>query len=199
MEPLRGVGHAVGSFHPLQSFPTARPPAAFEGSLVAIEASEPALERRLTALAHVLGARPRLVPAAQRGLYHAAAVLASNYLVALAAQAAEVLVAAGWSRQDALDALIPLMSGVLGSLSTQGLPNALIGPIRRGDAATVVQHLKALSQLAAAGRSTPLRLYLVLGEAALALAREAGLDATAAQRIAEALTPSGSDQEVTEP
>jgi predicted short-subunit dehydrogenase-like oxidoreductase (DUF2520 family) len=91
------------------------------------------------------------------------------------------------------------MSGVLGSLSTQGLPNALIGPIRRGDAATVVQHLKALSQLAAAGRSTPLRLYLVLGEAALALAREAGLDATAAQRIAEALTPSGSDQEVTEP
>jgi hypothetical protein len=56
-----------------------------------------------------------------------------------------------------------------------------------------------LSRLEPAGHSLPLRLYLILGQAALELAREAGLEGEVAQRIAQALTPGGSDQEVTEP
>jgi predicted short-subunit dehydrogenase-like oxidoreductase (DUF2520 family) len=197
--PLSQSGHAVGSFHPLQSFPVARPPEAFRGSLIALEASDETLLRELTALAVNLGATPRLVPGGERTLYHAAAVIASNYLVALSAQAADVLVAAGWSRADALAALLPLMQGALDNLRAQGLPDALIGPIRRGDATTVTRQVEALSQLEPEGRSLPLRLYLVLGQAALELARQAGLEGDAAQRIAQALTPGGSDQEVTEP
>jgi hypothetical protein len=125
--------------------------------------------------------------------------MASNYLTALAAEAADVLVAAGWSRADALAALLPLMRGALDNLQAEGLPDALIGPIRRGDATTVARQAKALSELTPHGHSLPQRLYLVLGQAALELAREAGLEDQAAQRIAQALTPGGSDQEVTEP
>jgi len=183
LQPLRSSGSSVGSFHPLQSFPVERPARAFAGSLVAIEAGEPGLEAELEGLARRLGAVPRVVPAEQRALYHAAAVLASNYLVALAAQACATLEAAGWTRADALGALLPLMRGVLENLEASGLPEALIGPIRRGDPATVERHLQALQ-----GTGLPERIYRILGLAALELAREAGLDAAAGDRVKEALT-----------
>src|SRR6266849_2545829 len=79
--------HDVGSFHPLQSFPQPRPPEAFRGSLVAIDARASGLRRRLERLARDLGAKPRGVEEADRVVYHAAAVFASNYLVALAGEA----------------------------------------------------------------------------------------------------------------
>jgi predicted short-subunit dehydrogenase-like oxidoreductase (DUF2520 family) len=199
LQPLNEIGHAVGSFHPLQSFPMVRPPEAFRGSLIAVDASDEALLGELTTLAAQLGGTPRLVAAGERALYYAAAMTASNYLVALSAQATDLLVAAGWSRSDALAALVPLMRGALDNLQAQGLPDALIGPIRRGDAATVSRQVAELSRLEPAGHSLPLRLYLILGQAALELAREAGLEGEVAQRIAQALTPGGSDQEVTEP
>ncbi len=50
--------HDVGSFHPLQSFPQPRPPEAFRGSLVAIDARASGLRRRLERLARDLGAKP---------------------------------------------------------------------------------------------------------------------------------------------
>ena len=79
-----GSAHAVGSFHPLQSFPRPRAPEAFRGSLVGIDASTVPLRRRLERLARDLGAKPRSVAETERVIYHAAAVFASNYLVALA-------------------------------------------------------------------------------------------------------------------
>src|SRR5207248_6017740 len=94
LAPLKAVveaGRDVGSFHPLQSFPVEREPEHFRGALVAVDASSARLLGELTRLARVLGARPRRVPPEERTLYHAAAVLASNYLVALSAQAAGVL------------------------------------------------------------------------------------------------------------
>jgi predicted short-subunit dehydrogenase-like oxidoreductase (DUF2520 family) len=187
LAPVAEAGTAVGSFHPLQSFPVVREPAHFRGALVAVDASTAKLLGELTRLARSLGARPRRVPPEQRTLYHAAAVMASNYLVALSAQATEVLVRAGWSRTEALAALLPLMNGVLTNLAAAGLPDALIGPIRRGDPETVSRQLR---ELQATGGGIPVAVYRILGEAALELAREAGLDADSARRIEEALTPS---------
>ena len=110
--------------------------------------------------------------------------MASNYLVALSAQATAVLERAGWSRAEALEALLPLMRGVLLNLESAGLPDALIGPIRRGDPDTVSRQVGALK---ASGGGIPVEVYRILGAAALELAREAGLDAGAAGRIEEAL------------
>ena len=53
--------NAVGSFHPLQPFPAPRDPSAFRGITVAVDASTPALRRRLATLARQLGATPRHV------------------------------------------------------------------------------------------------------------------------------------------
>ncbi len=181
LSPLR-VQHAVGSFHPLQSFPKPRAPEAFRGSLVGIDASTAPLRRRLERLARDLGAKPRGVAEAERVIYHAAAVFASNYLVALAGLAVELLETIGWSEADAIAGLVPLMEGALEEMARQGPARALTGPIRRGDVETVTRHLEGLSGRPAAD------LYRMLGRIALELATEAGLEPAAAQRVKRALT-----------
>jgi predicted short-subunit dehydrogenase-like oxidoreductase (DUF2520 family) len=177
--------HATGSFHPLQSFPEPRAPEAFHGSVVAIDATNEALRRRLARLARDLGARPRRVDDADRVVYHAAAVFASNYLVALAAEAVDLLRKIGWTEHDAVEGLVPLMEGVLAEVAQRGPSAALTGPIRRGDSETVTRHLEALATLDSKRAQD---LYRMLGQIALEIARSEGLDAAAADRVNRALT-----------
>jgi predicted short-subunit dehydrogenase-like oxidoreductase (DUF2520 family) len=181
----------VGSFHPLQSFPEPRDPDAFRGSLVAIDASSDSLRRRLERLARDLGARPRAVADAQRVVYHAAAVFASNYLVALAGEAVDLLESIGWTEREAVAGLVPLMRGALAEVARRGPAEALTGPIRRGDVETVVRHLVALAGLdARAARNGPRKtdVYRMLGRTALEIAARAGLEPAAAERVRRALT-----------
>jgi len=180
--PLRSE-HAVGSFHPLQSFPRPRAPEAFRGSLVGIDASTVPLRRRLARLARDLGAKPRSVAETERVVYHAAAVFASNYLVALAGVAVEMLESIGWSESDAIAGLVPLMEGAVVEVARRGPVGALTGPIRRGDVETVTRHLEAL-----AVRRRMADLYRMLGAVALEIATEAGLEPVAAERVKRALT-----------
>jgi predicted short-subunit dehydrogenase-like oxidoreductase (DUF2520 family) len=180
--------HAVGSFHPLQSFPAPRPPEAFRGITVAVDGSTPALLRSLATLARSIGARPRHVDDKGRALYHAAAVFASNYVVAVVADAVKVLQAAGWDEAEATAALLPLVAGVVANLGARGPVRALTGPIRRGDAGTVARHLAALAPIG--GKPKPEAVYRMLGAVALEIAREAGLDPAAAERMQRALTGS---------
>jgi predicted short-subunit dehydrogenase-like oxidoreductase (DUF2520 family) len=186
-----GAQHPIGSFHPLQSFPEPRAPEAFQGSLVGIDASGEALRRRLERLARDLGAKPRRVDEPDRVVYHAAAVFASNYLVALAAEAVDLLGTIGWSEREATEGLVPLMKGALAEVARRGPSAALTGPIRRGDVETVTRHLEALARLDSAaprGRGRRADLYRMLGEIALQIARSEGLDPAAAGRVKRALT-----------
>jgi len=190
LDPLRR-GHPVGSFHPLQSFPEPRAPEACRGSLVAVDASTQGLRKHLERLARDLGAKPRAVGDAQRVVYHAAAVFASNYLVALAGEAVELLQTIGWSEREAVAGLVPLMEGALAEVSRRGPTAALTGPVRRGDVETVVRHLEALSRLdsrSARGRARKSDLYRMLGRTALEIATRAGLEPAAAERVNRALT-----------
>ncbi|HEV2216071.1 MAG TPA: DUF2520 domain-containing protein [Candidatus Dormibacteraeota bacterium] len=177
LAPLRG--HAVGSFHPLQSFPFPREPEAFRGITIAVDASTPTLLRKLRSLARQLGARPRKVAAGERVLYHAAAVYASNFVVASFGEGVRQLERIGWSKEDATRALLPLLDGVVANLRRKGVQKAMTGPIRRGDAETVRRHLEALDRPDA---------YRILGSIALDIARQAGLDPAAAERVRRALT-----------
>lgn len=193
LEALQSLrpGHAVGSFHPLQSFPEPRPPAAFRGIVVAVDASSEALERRLAALARRLGARPKHVDDSSRVLYHAAAVFASNYADVLLDVAVGLLEAAGWSDKEAVAGLGALAEGALLNVRKRGPVAGLTGPIRRGDAATVDRHIAALNAIEAArhqGRPHLVDLYRMLGAIALEIAKEAGLDPAAAEPVARALT-----------
>jgi predicted short-subunit dehydrogenase-like oxidoreductase (DUF2520 family) len=190
LDPL-GRHHAIGSFHPLQSFPEPRAPEAFRGSLVAIDANTDSLRRRLARLARELGARPRSVEEADRVVYHAAAVFASNYLVALAGEAVGLLGAIGWSEREAVAGLVPLMQGALAEVARRGPTPALTGPIRRGDVDTVARHLQALDGIDSRSpreRRRRTDLYRMLGRTALEIAMKAGLDEAAAERVNRALT-----------
>jgi predicted short-subunit dehydrogenase-like oxidoreductase (DUF2520 family) len=184
--------HPVGSFHPLQSFPEPRPPDAFRGIVVAVDASTDSLRRRLGALARAIGARPRRVEDSQRALYHAAAVFASNYLVAMLGVAVGLLEQTGWSQSEATAALVRLSEGALISVSKRGPTAALTGPIRRGDVETVQRHLIALAEIdSRSGTRRVARradVYRMLGQIALEIAKEAGLEPVAAERVNRALT-----------
>jgi predicted short-subunit dehydrogenase-like oxidoreductase (DUF2520 family) len=180
LDPLSALGeNPRGSFHPLQSFPAPRDRDAFAGITIARDATTPGLLRRLRELARILEAKPRRVRDAERALYHAAAVFASNYVIASVAEGVRVLEAAGWKREEAERALLPLVEGVVANLRRRGITGSLTGPVRRGDAETVARHLEELED---AG------LYRMLGLVALRIAIEAGLDPVAAERTRRALT-----------
>src|SRR5262249_26486573 len=131
------------SIHPLQTFadgepPVEGPPAAIAGS------SQRALDFART-LAEELGMRPFEVPEDNRAAYHAAASVASNLLVALQESAAELLGRAGVD--DARELLAPLVLRTAANWAERG-PDALTGPIARGDAATVESHRAAIADVA---------------------------------------------------
>jgi predicted short-subunit dehydrogenase-like oxidoreductase (DUF2520 family) len=169
----------VGSFHPLQSFPAVREASAFRGITVAVDASTRSLERRLGSLARRVGARPKHVGDAERVIYHAAAVYASNYVDVVFAEAVRLLTTIGWTEKEGIDALVPLLEGTAANIRRRGPVGALTGPIRRGDVSTLTRHLQALDRP---------DLYRMLGLAALGIAKEAGMEPGAAERTRRALT-----------
>jgi predicted short-subunit dehydrogenase-like oxidoreductase (DUF2520 family) len=180
LDAMSALGdNQCGSFHPLQSFPEPREPSAFRGITVAVDATSPALERRLRALARGVGAKPRHVGDNERVVYHAAAVFASNFVDVVVAEAVELLERIGWTEKESLDALMPLVDGAVSNIRRRGPVKALTGPIRRGDADTVSRHLAVMDKP---------DLYRMLALVALEIAQEAGLDPAAAERTRRALT-----------
>jgi predicted short-subunit dehydrogenase-like oxidoreductase (DUF2520 family) len=159
---------AVGTLHPLVSFADPRVAIeALESVVFGIEGDEPAkaVARRLV---RALGGRAVFLDADSLPLYHVGAVIAANYVVALADLAQGLLVKAGVPKEDALPALIPLLSSVVQNLSQVGLPGALTGPVERGDVSSVEQHLRILEARA----PEMLDLYRLVGRDVLRLARE---------------------------
>lgn len=191
LESLAGLGVACASLHPMHSF--ADPQASLErfaGSCCALEGDADALAVLRPAIA-AIGGRGVAIDADGKPLYHAAGVLASNYLVALLDSADNLLATAGFAAGDRRALLEPLVRGTVDNLFEQGSELALSGPIVRGDAGLVARQLTTITRRAP--RHTA--LYRALGEAALDLAaRGDRLDAAGAARIAAALDltlPSG--------
>ncbi len=95
-------------------------------------------------LATELGGRAVVVPEEQRTLYHAALAHGANHLGTLVGQAMDLLRAAG--SDDPAGALRPLLTAALDNALAYG-DAALTGPVVRGDARTVADHLAALDAL----------------------------------------------------
>jgi predicted short-subunit dehydrogenase-like oxidoreductase (DUF2520 family) len=171
---------AVGTLHPLVSFADARVAVEHLREVsFGIEGDEPAraLAKRIV---RALGARAVFLEAENLALYHAGAVLASNYVVALADSAQSLLIKAGVPADQALPVLIPLLSSVVQNLAQVGLPGALTGPVERGDVTSVERHLGTL----AARAPELLELYRLVGRDVLRLAREkSALEPASAARL----------------
>jgi predicted short-subunit dehydrogenase-like oxidoreductase (DUF2520 family) len=180
---LLETGAALGSFHPLQTIadPVAAPErllgayAGLEGDQRAIEAGED--------LARALGMVPVRLSAGGKAAYHAGAAIVANYTTALFAVAERLAREAGIPAETAARLYLPLLRGTAANLDS-GPVAALTGPVRRGDVRTIRAHLAVLSGAEA-------RLYRLLGEEALRLAREAGLGAEVADQVAQALRERG--------
>ncbi len=132
-----GRGESVAALHPLVSLPDAETGARRLASGVSFAVAGDAIVERLVT---DLGGRPFRVADADRAVYHAAAAVAANHLVALLAQVERLAGEAGVP----LDAYLPMVRGVVDDVAAGGPATALTGPVARGDAATVARHLAGL-------------------------------------------------------
>lgn len=176
LTPLHMAGYMVGSLHPLQT--VADPWSGAErlrGCAYAV-AGEPGAMTAARGLVSALDGQTLVIPPALRPMYHAAAVFASNYVLAAAAAIARTLAEAGVSEGDAVAAALPLMRGTMDNVEQLGLGSALTGPVARGDVDTVRLHLSRLSP-------RERRLYSALGLETVQLARAVGLDPDRAAEI----------------
>lgn len=125
------------SIHPLAALPSAELGAQrlVSGIWFAVAGDPLAAE-----VAELLGGRVAMVPDDQRVRYHAAAVIASNHLVALMGQVERVAASVGLP----LEAYLSLAADSLDNVARLGPAAALTGPVARGDWATVARHVAAL-------------------------------------------------------
>jgi predicted short-subunit dehydrogenase-like oxidoreductase (DUF2520 family) len=150
LEPARLSGADTGSFHPLQAFSDVREAMKnMPGTTFAIEAGEPLLGV-LKGMATAIGGQWLELKAEDKTAYHAAAVIASNYLVTLVKMATDLWQTFGIPPDRAKSALLPLLRGTLHNIETIGLPACLTGPIARGDSGTITKHLQTLQEKAPA-------------------------------------------------
>jgi predicted short-subunit dehydrogenase-like oxidoreductase (DUF2520 family) len=113
---------------------------------------------------------PRTIPGLDRVGYHAAAGLVANGGAALAAGGVSMLEKAGIARDVAAAMLGPLLRSVAENVERLGLPDALTGPVRRGDAVGVKKHLETLGRVA----QGLVPLYVAAARVQVPLARALG-------------------------
>jgi predicted short-subunit dehydrogenase-like oxidoreductase (DUF2520 family) len=146
-ELLGGVAAEVagiGTLHPLSAISDGKlAMRALRGTVFGVEGDE-AGRAAAGKLVAALGGVVLALDSNQMAAYHAAAALASNYLVATIDAAAAVLASAGVAPEKAAQALVPLAEGSLRNIAAQGTTSGLTGPVRRGDVETVRRHLKTL-------------------------------------------------------
>ncbi|HEX6261818.1 MAG TPA: DUF2520 domain-containing protein [Actinomycetota bacterium] len=169
LAPAAEIGASILSVHPLQTAPSVEAAIErFPGSGFAVTARDEdsfLLGERLAADA---GGRPFRLLDEHKGLYHAAAVFASNYLVVVEGLADDLFELAGIP--DPRPLFGPLAEGTLANVMEQGAARALTGPVARGDAGTVRRNLEAL-RVRAPSCVAP---YAELARAAVRIASEAG-------------------------
>jgi predicted short-subunit dehydrogenase-like oxidoreductase (DUF2520 family) len=181
--PLTGEGARRLAMHPLQTFPDVqRAIDELPGCVAAVTAEDEDGYAVGEGLARDLGLRPFRLPDQARPLYHAAAVLASNDLVALSALAARAFERAGVP--DPVGAMSPLQRATVDNVARLGPAAALTGPVVRGDTSTIARNLEAL----AIDLPEAVGIYVSLARAALDLAVSSGrLDPGRREAVEEVL------------
>lgn len=160
LSPVTAAGHEAFSLHPLMT--VTGPDAVFAGAGAAVDGATDRALATATGLATALGLRPVRIGDEDRVAYHAAASIASNFLVTLQDAAERVLATAGADRE----LLVPLVRAAVDNWAAQGAERALTGPIARGDAATVRAQRDAVADRA----PDVLPLFDALADATRALA-----------------------------
>lgn len=181
LDPLTRAGGLPLALHPVMTF-TGRPDDLDRLAGITFGVTAPGPLRPVAeALVVEMGAEPVWIEEEQRTLYHAALAAGSNHLVTLVVEAASLLRAAGVDEPGRM--LGPLLGAALDNALRLGA-QGLTGPVARGDAGTVTDHVSALSK--AAPDAVP--GYLAMARRTADLALDAGmLKPEDAERLLEAL------------
>ncbi|MCC6616823.1 MAG: DUF2520 domain-containing protein [Anaerolineae bacterium] len=180
LAPLAAYGYLIGSLHP--AYPFSGPVESLAGVGFAVEASGEPLATWLRDLIDALGGRALAIPPGGKPIYHAALSIASNYTVTLYALAETLLRSLGADRAEAAAAILPLLDATVDNIHQRGIPDALTGPLVRGDAGTVAAHLAALE----ASDADTAQLYRALARATLPLVEARGVETDELARLLDA-------------
>ena len=134
------AGHEAFGIPPLMT--VTQSGASFSGAGAAVAGSTPRALAFTHSLASELGMTAVEIHDEDRAAYHAAASMASNFLITLEDAAERLLATAGADRVI----LVPLVRAALENWATLGGPAALTGPIARGDEATVARQRQAIDE-----------------------------------------------------
>ena len=156
------AGHEAFSVHPLMTVPAGG--ARFDGTTAAIAGATPRALAAAEAIAVALGMRAVHVADEDRAAYHAAACVASNFLVTIEGLAERLAATAGIDREQ----LVALVRASVENWAAAGAATALTGPIARGDEQTVQRQRAAVAERA----PEDLELFDALADATRRLAAE---------------------------
>jgi predicted short-subunit dehydrogenase-like oxidoreductase (DUF2520 family) len=142
LDSARKCGAYVASIHPLQSFAdTKNAIENLPGSTFGITANDEIYDWAVE-IVTALGGTHFSVAEEDKPLHHAAACMASNYLVTLMSIVEEIYQSLGLKDDTAMKAFWPLVQGTIKNIEKKGIAPSLTGPIARGDIGTVRKHLR---------------------------------------------------------
>lgn len=139
------AGADVLCIHPLQTF------ADLVGALESIPGSTfgvtcaPSLREWARDFVEMLEGKPQFIRDEDKPLYHAAAVMASNFVSIIEYAALSIAREIGFDEEGFISAFSPLFLASAANVARLGPTAALTGPLSRGDAETVRKHLEVLS------------------------------------------------------
>ncbi len=157
---LRQRGATVASVHPLMTFVGGSVPS-LEGVPFALEGDAAAL-RVARRIVRDLGAEAFSISRNRKLAYHAWGAFASPLLIGLLVTAEKVARATGLSTSEARRRMLPILRQTLANYAQLGPAGAFSGPIVRGDASIVQQHLMELKKIPEAKE-----VYVALARAGL--------------------------------
>ncbi len=183
LEALKENGFYVASLHPIVSFSNDTSPEVMNGAFAAMEGDEPAMDW-LHEFCEALGMNCFRIDAANKVLYHAAAVMVSNMSAALADAAFELGRISGMP-DEAIFAMAGMLMGTTADRLLSGIEpeNAQFGPFLRADVEVIESELAALSH------ANPLlaRIYALLGKRLVDMSQRVRNELPADERILQSL------------
>lgn len=114
-------------------------------AFITIEGDEGYLEY-FTELFRSMGNNTAIISSENKALYHASSVMVSNLVLGLINSGVSYLNQCGFSQDDGLKALFPLIEGNINNIKNNGILNSLTGPIERGDLVTIKKHLDTMDK-----------------------------------------------------
>ena len=148
LSALSPAGSEHFGLHPLQTFAGDEGPRHLLGVGCAVAGTSPGAVDTAREMALSLGMLPFELADEDRAAYHAAASVASNFLVTLEGAAEELAGGARLPADHARELLAPLVRSTVENWARRGPREALTGPVARGDEQTVLRQREAVSRTA---------------------------------------------------